>query len=257
VDCTTADVTANRLANSPGVRQRRNRRPHPGPHQKRAATEWLLAAALAASLLLCCHASFAAQKSIEWFDDFDCSHRIRFDPKQYDEQKLINTIDVIFTGSPFRYVGPNIPFDSAAPADFSLGQFRKICESTTGRVTDLAVLDLPGIEAYRKLKLEEIDDECAFDAVKIRAASGDYAALRSYTPSVAKCSPFIDGLEGQADLMTLWRDMVILRCQQNGSPSTCRDSFFSHEKQPDALDRIKRVAFWLEQMLHGLHESQR
>jgi hypothetical protein len=239
-DCATAGVAGIHSANSLGERQRRNHRARPRSQRKRPVAEWILTAALAAMMLLSCQASHAAQKSIEWFDDFDCSYRIKFNPKQHDEQKLINTIDVIFTDKPFKFAGPNIPFDSETPANFSPEQFQNICESTIRRVTDLAVLDLPGIEAYRKLKLEEIDDECAFDQVKIQAASGNYPALRSYTPSAAKCSPFIDGLEGKADLMTLWRDMVNSQCQKNISPTTCRDSFFSNEKQPDGLDRIKR-----------------
>jgi hypothetical protein len=205
--------------------------------------KWLLAVALAASTLLSCYASYAAQKTIEWLDEIQCSNSIKFDPKKYDEQRLRNTIAVIYTsrstGDPFPYISPEIPIHPTSPASLRLDQFQQLCDRTIRQASDLVVIDLPGIEVYRKLKLEELDDECKFGAIKIRAASGDPAALRSYAPSVATCSGFIDALEGKADIMTFWRELVNSRCQYNAAPSACRADFFSHEGKDDAMDWVR------------------
>jgi hypothetical protein len=225
----------------PGPRHTCQRVDHPSP-RKSEAIKWLLAAALATSTLLSCRASHAAQKTIEWFDDLQCSWSIKFDPKKYDEQSLRNTIAVIFnsrfTGAPFPENSPDIPIHPNTPASLRLEQFQQRCERTIRQASDFAVIDLPGIESYRKLKLEEMDDQCKFGAIKIRAASGDAAALRSYAPSAAKCSRFIDALEGKADIMTVWREMVDSFCQSNGSPAACR-AHFSHEGEADAMDWVR------------------
>jgi hypothetical protein len=210
--------------------------------RRSAAIKWLLAT-LATATLLSCHVSYAAQKTIEWLDEIQCSNSIKFDPKKYDEKKLRNTIAAIFanrfTGDPFPYISPEIQIHPTSPASLRLEQFKQLCDRTIRQAADLAVIDLPGIEAYRKLKLEELDDECKFGTIKIRAASGDPAALRSYAPSAATCSGFIDALEGKADIMTFWRELVDSHCQYNAAPSACRADFFSHEGKDDAMDWVR------------------
>jgi hypothetical protein len=52
----------------PGPRRACQRIDHPFS-AKDEAIKWLLAATLATSTLLSCHASYAAQKTIEWSDD--------------------------------------------------------------------------------------------------------------------------------------------------------------------------------------------
>jgi hypothetical protein len=197
--------------------------------RKSAAMNWLLAATLAAAAL-CCRASYAAQKTIEWLDEIQCSNSIRFDPKKYDEQRLRNTVAVIFanrfTGNPFPDIPADIPVHPASPASVRLEQYQQLCEGAIRQAAELAVIDLPGIEAYRKLKLEALNDSCQFEAIKIRAAAGDPSALRSFTPSVEKCSPFIDALEGKTDLMETWRGLHLLNCQSpdeaKANPAACR-----------------------------------
>jgi hypothetical protein len=206
------------------------------PNSKSA--KWFLAGALATSMLLSCHASHAAQKTIEWSDDM-CTYKAKFDPKKYDEQILRNTAEVLFIGTQFEDVSPNIPRHPASPADLRIERFRQLCESTRRQISDLALIDLPGIEAYRKLKLEELEDGCRFGIIHIRAAAGDAAALRSYAPSAAKCSRFIDALEDKVDIKTVWREMVNSRCQSFASPGMCRAEHFSDEGKPDATDRIR------------------
>jgi hypothetical protein len=212
---------------------------NPKSPRKGEATRWLLAAALAGSTLLSCHVSYAAQKTIEWLDDMQCSSSIKFDPRKYDEQSLRNTIAVIFTRSAFPDLSPNIPIHPKTPADLRIERLQQLCETTIRQVSDLALIDLPGIGAYRRLKLEELDDGCKFDAIKIRAAAGDAAVLRSFAPSAAKCSRFIDGLEGKADIMTVWRELADSYCQGFASPDTCRADFLADEGKADAMDRIR------------------
>ena len=207
--------------------------------RKSEVTKWLLALPTAIALLSC-HASVAAQKTIEWFNVLQCRNIIKFDPKKYDEQRLRNTIAVIFTGGslgdPFQYPFPAIPIHPTPPERSWLDQYQQLCEATVQRASDLPVIDLPGIESYRKLKLEGLDDQCKFGAVEIRAAAGEPSALRSYTSSAAKCSRFIDPLEGKVDLMTFWREFVNSDSQNNASPSACRNRHFSHEGEADAMN---------------------
>jgi hypothetical protein len=211
--------------------------------RKSATIRRFLAVALATVMLLSCHASYAAQKTIEWLDELQCSYSIKLDPKKYDEQSLRNTVAMIFAnrfnGDPFPDISPDMPVHPASPASLRLEQYQQLCERTIHQASDLAVIDLPGIEAYRKLQLEILNDRCMFDAIQIRAAAGDASALRSYSPSAAKCSSFIDALEGKADIMTVWRGMVNSHCQYNASPSACRADFFSHEGKADAMDWVR------------------
>jgi len=203
----------------------------------------LKVATLAAMVLLVSNPSCAAQKTIEWFDDLQCSYSIKFDPKKYDEQRLRNTVAVIFTsrstGNPFPDISPDIPIHPTSAAGEAIEQYQQLCEATIRRGADLAVIDLPGIEEYRNLKLEELDDECKFDAIKIRAAAGEPSALRSYAASAAKCSPFIDALEGKVNIMAFWQEMVNSNCQNNSSPSTCRAYHFSHQGEADGMDWVR------------------
>jgi len=103
----------------------------------------------------------------------------------------------------------------------------------------LPVIELPGIEDYRKLELEDLEESCRFNTLESRAASGDPEALREYTPSAAQCSPFSDALEGKTDIRAAWRDMVNSQCRSNAEPDTCRADFFSAENRPNPVERIK------------------
>jgi hypothetical protein len=192
--------------------------------------------ALSAFVLLFCHACYAAQKTIEWLDDLRCSNSISFDPKKYDEQKLRNTVDVIFTGLAFPDVSPSIPIHPTSPPSQQVELLQQRCDAAIRRGADLPVIDLTGIEAYRRQKLEELDDECKFDVIKIRAAYGDTAALRSYTSSAEKCSPFIDALEGKADIRAVWRGLVNTYCPNQAASGRC---FYAKEGQVDEMDRIR------------------
>jgi hypothetical protein len=190
--------------------------------------------------LLISSAAYGAQKAIRWEDGAQCEFETRFDPAKYDEQRLRNTVEVIF-GDGF-YKQPTLVTALIGPGGSLMSntdEYQQACERERVRVENLAVLDLPGIETYRKRRLEEFEETCRFKVLEGRAASGDPAALREFTPSAAKCSPFIDALEGKTDIRAVWRDMVEAQCRENASPEKCKAVQFSAESRPNAADVIR------------------
>jgi hypothetical protein len=190
--------------------------------------------------LLISGASYGAQKAIRWEDGAMCEFETRFDPAKIDEEKLGNTVEVIF-GDGF-YKKPTLVTALIGPGGSlvsNTAEYQQACERERVRVENLAVLDLPGIENYRKWSLEEFDETCRFDVLKGRAASGDPAALREFTPSAAKCSPFIDALEGKTNIRAVWRDMIGSFCQSFSKPTECRADFLKAESRPNAEDAIR------------------
>jgi len=118
-------------------------------------------------------------------------------------------------------------------------EYQEACEREKERVTNLPVLDLPGIEAYRKWSLEEFEDTCRFNTLEGLSASGNPGALREYTPSVAQCSPFIDALEGKTDIRTVWRGVINSQCQKTSKPEECEANFLKADNGPNPSERIK------------------
>lgn len=191
-------------------------------------------------VLLTCSDAYGAQKIITWEDGMFCRFETRIDPAKIDEEKIRNTVEIIF-GDGF-YKQPTLVTALIGPGGSLVSnthEYEQACEREKVRVENLAVLDLPGIENYRKRSLEEFEETCRFQMLEGRAASGDPAALREFAPSAAKCSPFIDALEGKTDLRAIWRDMVEAQCRQNGDPEKCKAAHFSAESRPNAADAIK------------------
>jgi hypothetical protein len=207
--------------------------------RRNGVSKWLLKLT-ATVVLLSCHASAAALKTIEWSDALLCSYSTRFDPKKYDEQRLRNTIDFMYTN---KFAGvdllPATPLYPTSPVNVLLEQYQQLCEATIRRTSDVALIDLPGIESFRKSWLEVMEDQCKFGVIKLRAAAGDASALRNYTPSADDCADFIEALEGKVDLMTFWHQFVYSTCRGNASPGKCRASSFSHEGDADVEDRAR------------------
>jgi hypothetical protein len=58
----------------------------------------LMANTPTALVLLVSEASYAAQRTIEWFSEESCRYKIRFDPKKNDVTRIKNTADFIFSG---------------------------------------------------------------------------------------------------------------------------------------------------------------
>lgn len=188
-----------------------------------------------------CGPSYGAQKTIRWENGAFCEFETRFDPAKVDEERLRNTINVIFGDDKFyRYVSPRITSDgpNGRPRT-NTTEFERTCKVTKEKAASLPVLELPGIEEFRRLKIEELEDHCWFDTLESRAASGEPAALREYTPSAAKCSHFIDALEGKTDLRAVWRDTIESQCRMNARPEECRIDAQRGQSDPDA-DELKR-----------------
>lgn len=190
--------------------------------------------------LLICSDAYGAQKTITWEDGMFCRFEIKFDPTKDDEEKLKNTINVVFLDGFYKRDFPQIALDHPGGHLVSNPtEHRQACELTKDKAFNLRVIDLPGIEDYRKLKLEHLEDWCRFSTLESIAASGDPSALREYTPAVAQCSPFIDALEGKTDIRALWRDMINSQCRNSSQPETCRDRFLSAEKGSNPGEKIK------------------
>ena len=202
-------------------------------------------------VLLFSSASYGAQKAMSWEDGAFCEFETRFDPAKYDEQRLRNTVEVIFVDGFYKQpslvtalIGPGGTLTS------NTAEYQQACERERVRVENLAFLDFPGMENHRKRSLEEFEERCRFNVLLGRAASGDPAALREFTPSAAKCSPFIDALEGKTDIQAVWHDLVETRCRADVNPDKCKTERFAAEKQRftkvNAADAIR-----LEVLLFG------
>src|SRR6185312_9186545 len=118
-------------------------------------------------------------------------------------------------------------------------EYQQACQREKEKVANLPVIDLPGIENFRQWSLDALEAFCRFDMLKSRAASGDPAALREFTPSAQKCSPFIDALEGKTDLRAAWHDVIDSNCQRFTNPAECRTNFLKAERRPSPEDAIK------------------
>jgi hypothetical protein len=197
----------------------------------------LRAALVLATLSLCPQAEGASQK-LEWEDEIQCLHEMKFDPRKYDGQRLLNTIDMIFNDNisatrplPEKYL--------SSSRQTSLEDFTKACAEHADQFAKLPVIDLPGIENYRNTVIDELRDECRFERLRLRAKLGEASALREYTPSAAQCSRFIDALEGKADIRPVWIEVIEANCAKNYKPAACRTEFLRAENQQNAADRIR------------------
>lgn len=184
---------------------------------------------------------FGAQKSIKWVDGAFCEFETRFDPTKVDEESLRNTINVIFGDDKFySYISPFTPPDAPGGVRrMTPAELERTCRLAKDRAASLPVIALAGIEEFRSLKIEELEDGCRFDTVLNRAKAGETAALREYTPSAAKCSIFIDALEGKTDIRAVWRDTIASHCRLYASPEECKMSALQEGSRPDADEQIR------------------
>lgn len=202
---------------------------------KRLCATTRKAATLVAALLLACQASYAAQQTIEW-SDRTCNYRVRFDPKKYDATRVKNTGNFVFSG--YLHEFP-LPQAYLKPGGFGVDEFRDACARHSRAIETLDLIDLPGVEAYRGLELEQLQDWCDFGVVLIRGTFGDISALRSFKAASQSCSRYADALEGKTDLTQMWREVITSQCKNNYKPETCMAAFLAAEGQPDAAERIR------------------
>jgi hypothetical protein len=191
-------------------------------------------------VLLISTASYGAQKAMRWEDGAMCEFETRFDPAKIDEEKLRNTVEIIFGDGFYRQ--PTLVITLTGPGGHltsNTAEYQQACQREREKVANLPVIDLPGLENFRKWSLDALEDFCRFDILKARAALGDAAALREFTPSAPKCSPFLDALEGKTDIRAVWRNMIDSVCQSFSDPNECRANFRKAESKPSPEDAIK------------------
>lgn len=197
-------------------------------------------ACLVVQALSISRASYGAEKTISWEDGGQCKFETRFDPAKYDEEKLRNTTDVIFLDG--FYSSPSLVLTLDGPEGHlrsNMTEYQQACQREIEKTANLPVIDLPGIENFRKWSLEALEDLCRFNLLQARAAEGDPAALREFTPSAPKCSSYIDALEGKTDLRTVWGAVINSHCRSNSDPVECRANFLKAESKPRPEDAIK------------------
>ncbi|WP_340672443.1 hypothetical protein [Bradyrhizobium ottawaense] len=184
---------------------------------------------------------FGAQKSIQWVDGAFCEFETRFDPAKDNEESLRNTINVIFGDDKFySYISSFTPPDAPGGVRrMTTDELERTCKLAKDRAASLPVIALPGIELFRRLKIEELEDGCWFYTVLNRAKAGETAALREYAPSAAACSAYIDALEGKADLRAFWREMTDTKCRAFADPERCRIDAQKGHSDADADEQRK------------------
>jgi hypothetical protein len=189
-----------------------------------------------ASVLLLCPAAPAAEKTVSWSDDA-CRYSIKFDPAQYDETIVQNTVNLIF--GPPDIISPSVAYapNPEAGRKLDAAQVQAECTGMLRRARQLRFLPLPGIEQYRRALIEKVQDACRFTTIHIRGRS-DPKALREYAPAAA-CAPFVDALEGKTDIMRMFRETLHIHCQRNASPTQCVNRQMAQSQGPDGMEWVR------------------
>jgi len=194
-----------------------------------------LAVAALTAVMLVGKGAEAAQ--VEWTDPISCRYRIGFDPKKYDAARVLNTADFVFATRSipdFPSPGTHMPYGAS-----SVDAYRAACSRHADLLRSLPLADLPRLESFRDLKIEQLTDWCEFGTALIRGHLGDSAALRAFEPSAPHCVRYIDALEDQATTKRVWQEVVVSHCQNNSRPDECRARFLSAEGRPDEAERIR------------------
>src|SRR5262249_43730949 len=152
------------------------------------------------------------------------------DPRKYDEQRLLNTVELLFVRN-ILISRSNDERSLSLQARLELRT--KTAAEHIAELKELPLIDLPGIEDYRKMEVEKLEDWYAHDRLPLRAEMGDVSALRENTASVAACSRFIDALEGKIDIQPVWADVIGPRCAKMPKPEICREEFYARARGPD------------------------
>jgi hypothetical protein len=190
-----------------------------------------------ATVILAVAPALGAERTIKWDDD-TCTHSTRFDPKKVDATRLRSTVNFLFLREDI--VLPPAAFAPQDLPNLDIGRYQAQCEKAIRDVTELKLIDLPGMEDYRQIRLEQHRDVCAYGTALIRGLRESPAHLRQYTPAAASCSSFVDALEGKTDLDTEWRALVRANCRNNASPQACERRHFDEGARPDG-DLWKRI----------------
>ncbi|MFG1463804.1 hypothetical protein V5F77_12990 [Xanthobacter sp. DSM 24535] len=186
-------------------------------------------------LLLAClwsGAAGAAQKSVS-FADGACSGTVWFDPARTDEKRLRDTLSLIYDYTLSAAPSPRLPAKPADMARVTSAPYAAKCARIAAGAAALNPLDLEGAQAFHAKVKDAIADFCAFNIAKLEAFSAP-AALRGYTPAPAACARYVDALEGQGDLVAVWRESVAAACAGNANPKACAARELRHASVPDS-----------------------
>lgn len=195
-------------------------------------SKFLVIASLAA-LLVGSSAAAAGKKTVSWNDEL-CRNSVAFDPVKVDEQRLRDTVQLLFDSAKLQAPMVSMPFQPQAISRLDAAETDRQCKAALEATRNLKLVPLAGIEDYRRAKIAETRDWCEFEAIKIRGFR-DPAALREYTPA-ASCSKFIDALEGKSDLVAAFRETVDQNCKRNASPAQCAARELANLQKADGPD---------------------
>lgn len=192
--------------------------------------------AVAAAVLLALPAA-AKQKTVEW-ENWLCTYEAKYDPDAYSPKKIVTTHQFVTSDEGVDWPYAPMISEPSDVAKIDIPRFQAQCERALNAIGKLELVELPSVIEYRRAKIEEVSDTCAFGVARLRSYS-DPSALRSYQPSEAMCSRYIDALEGKTDIGKLWREMIDARCKNNADPRACREQDLSAGDEPDGADRIR------------------
>lgn len=168
-----------------------------------------------------------------------CTGRLRYDPAKVDEAALKATVRLLFDLSVTSMPMPPTPRSPTEVGRVDPKAYAADCEKSRATLLALKPLDLPGIAAFQRMIVAEIEDFCAFGDAQLRAFK-DPEALRTYTPAAGACAPYADALSGRSDPNALWSATVKQQCENNVDPARCEKNAASRASGPDA-DQWRRL----------------
>lgn len=180
--------------------------------------------------------AIAATKAVSWSDGV-CNNRMAFDPDKVDEERLKNTIHLLFGPADFEAPWVSVPFTLQDIFKLDLDGTTKKCGEALDLAARLQYLPLNGVEEFRRAKIAEIRDTCAYETTLIRGFKRP-AELREYQPAAA-CSGFVDALEGKKDLQASFRETLAWNCSRSVSPGECAQKGFADLNKTDGIERAR------------------
>jgi hypothetical protein len=197
----------------------------------------LLVAPTLAVVLAISDSTLAAERTLWWEDDISCPYSVSFDPAKQDEAQLRNTVNLLFGHSDFEAPVGDLPFDPQSIYKLDLDQLKRQCSNALDATNRAKFIPLKGVEDYRRAKIAEIKDACKFETVKIRGFR-DLSALREYQPAAA-CLHFIDVLECNGDIMTVFRETLDQNCSRSISPASCVERELANSRKANGMEWVR------------------
>ena len=151
-------------------------------------------------------------------DEGLCTYEIRFRTEQNSEAAVRGTIDLLTDSVPGDVDAPQIwkPDDIAK---IDLPKIDAQCANKISKIAWIPTLPLVGIEDYRRLLMEKINDTCRFEKIGL-AGHKNASALREHTATAA-CSVYVDALEGKADLHSVFNEIARNQCSKHADTKQC------------------------------------